>query len=536
MPLGRVLGCLLLIGVSVPCGAPAAPPHSPQPPQLLPSVHARGLSATRWVVGARATATSRQLAGVYGAARAGVAGSYVVSASRASAFAAALRHRHLLLWSEPDSGRRLAQAQVRDPLSFDGDWRTAVVPDGLTPPPVGPASPQLALLDAQADPTHPEWQGSNATFAAGDPVTETHGTATMSVAAAPQNGIGMIGLWPGMRAINVHTRLTCSGSAAAIAYAIQLKVSVINMSYGAPAFCYDEYLALEYAFGDGIVPVAAAGNEFAEGNPIEFPASLPHVLTAAAIGPDGQATEFSNDNNAIDLSAPGVNITAAVPTALDDDGNPDGYQKLAGTSFAAPIIAAAAAWLRAARPNLDGYQTEQALRESATDLSSRGWDSATGWGLVDVGSALSTPRPAADYGEPNDDIGWVNGTYYQRADPPVTRGGYVKLHGLLDKWEDNSDVFPVSFPPRSTLRFRLRTSFGDADLAGFSSRAKDTSAHALNRSHRTGHLDAFLLTNSCRCRAKAYVQAYIDDRARSLSAFYTLAINRVAYHRPRRRR
>ena len=40
----------------------------------------------------------------------------------------------------------------------------------------------------------------------------------------------------------------------------------------------------------------------------------------------------------------------AVPPALDEDGNQDGYERPDGTSFSAPMVAAAVAWVRAARP------------------------------------------------------------------------------------------------------------------------------------------------------------------------------------------
>ena len=53
------------------------------------------------------------------------------------------------------------------------------------------------------------------------------------------------------------------------------------------------------------MPVAASGNEFSSGNPLEFPASLPHVLTVAAVGPDDRPTDFSSDSAAVDLAAPG---------------------------------------------------------------------------------------------------------------------------------------------------------------------------------------------------------------------------------------
>ena len=47
---------------------------------------------------------------------------------------------------------------------------------------------------------------------------------------------------------------------------------------------------------------------------------------------------------------------AAVPKALDDDGTPDGYESLSGTSFSAPMVSAAMAWVRAARPDLQPDQ------------------------------------------------------------------------------------------------------------------------------------------------------------------------------------
>ena len=84
------------------------------------------------------------------------------------------------------------------------DWRAKVAAPELTPPPVTPESPLIALIDAASDLTHPEWTGDPwATTIAGTPVTDAHGTATQAVAAAPQNGIGILGVWPGARALNV---------------------------------------------------------------------------------------------------------------------------------------------------------------------------------------------------------------------------------------------------------------------------------------------------------------------------------------------
>ena len=102
------------------------------------------------------------------------------------------------------------------------------------------------------------------------------------------------------------------------------------MSYSSPSRCAAEWVQIYFAVAKGIIPVAAAGNEFESGNPLEFPASLPHVVTVAATTPDDKSAVFSNANNAIDLSAPGVDIMTAVPPALDSDGAQDGYRAAVG--------------------------------------------------------------------------------------------------------------------------------------------------------------------------------------------------------------
>src|SRR5439155_11752552 len=130
---------------------------------------------------------------------------------------------------------------------------------------------------------------------------------------------------PGARTLNVPFKtvpgtdgeISCSASADAIGQAIQAGAAVINMSYGSTSECAAEKVQIYYAVAKGIIPVAAAGNEFQQGNPLEFPASLPHVVTVAATDSSDHSADFSNANDAVDLSAPGVGILTAVPVALD---------------------------------------------------------------------------------------------------------------------------------------------------------------------------------------------------------------------------
>jgi Subtilase family len=410
------LACLALALAVLPARADAARPL-PQPPMRLPSAASAATSGTEtWIVGARAG--SAAIAARFGARLMSDHGAYLVSRDRARAFAAALRARDLLVYAEPNG--RLRRKTARDPLSDTAGWRDYIVDPAQQEPGIGPLSPQLALIDTPVEFNHGEFTNSNVTSTDTEaPVFDEHGTATAAVAAAPVNGIGIVGVWPGMRTLNIASpeTFTCADSAKAIDRAIQLKVATINMSYGSPNLCFAEYVELQFAISRGIVVVAAAGNEFNAGNPLEFPASLPHVLTVAAVGADLRPAFFSNANAAVDLSAPGLGILTAVPARFDDDGPVDGYARLSGTSFSAPMVAAAATWVHAARPTLTWDQVAQVVRLSANDIGARGWDSATGFGLLDVDAALREAAPPPDPFEANDDIVWVNGKVFGEPDP-----------------------------------------------------------------------------------------------------------------------
>jgi hypothetical protein len=296
--------------------------------------------------------------------------------------------------------------------------------------------------------------------------------------------MGILGVWPGARALNVPLRtvpgtdgeISCDASAEAIGKAVENGAAVINMSYGSVSQCTAEKIQIYYAVATGAIPVAAAGNEFQQGNPLEFPASLPHVITVAATDNAGKSASFSNANDAVDLSAPGVDILAAVPPSLDDDGNPDGYNLVSGTSFAAPMVSAAMAWIRQARPDLAPDQAAQAVRLSARDVERKGWDALTGFGVLDVGAALALPTdklPIHDPLEPNDNLVWVDGRAFGgKAATPVWSGGSpARLNALLDKEEDPVDVYRIVLAGGRSVSVSAIPRFGDVQLSVFRSSA-----------------------------------------------------------------
>lgn len=485
---------VLVASLALLLAAPAAHAALPELPQELPG--AATASSVRsdpdtWLVGATPGAEAKKLAARFGARHSGL-GNYVVERSQARGFAHALEARGLLLYSQANTVLETKQSVPDDPLSVaPNNWRSAVVSAGMVPPPVTPQSPLIALVDAAADPAHPEWTNNpNFTVLPGTPVTSSHGTATASVAAASQNGIGILGVWPGARTLNVPLAqtpgvpeggITCAASGEAIGKAVQAGAAVINMSYGSPSRCAAEWVQLYFALAKGVIPVAAAGNEFQEGNPLEFPASLPHVVTVAATTPDDRSAVFSNANAAVDLSAPGVGIMTAVPPALDTDGVQDGYQLMDGTSFSAPMVSAALAWIRAARPELTPDRVVQAVRLTARDIvapdgqNRPGWDPLTGFGVLNVDNALAVPAdklPIQDPYEPNDNLVWVDGTAFGKPSAAVWQGGkQVQVNALLDKQEDPVDVYRIVIPAKKSATIKVIPRFGDPSLEVFTTEA-----------------------------------------------------------------
>jgi subtilase family protein len=535
-PMTAPLRCALACAAAALLVAPAtAAAGVVEPPMSLPGdASAAALRADRatWIVGARPGRAARALARRHRAKRIGPAGTggYVLARAAARPFARALRRRGLLVYAQPNTLARPLQAVPNDPLTLPpDDWRARVADPALVPPAVTPESPLIALVDSQLDPVHGEFAGGNTATLPQLPVTNSHGTATASVAAAPQNGVGILGVWPGARALNIPLpdEITCARSTEQINTAIRHRAAVINMSYGSESPCFSEYVAIQFAVARGIVPVAAAGNEFAAGNPLEFPASLPHVLTVAAVGPDLESSFFSNENAAIDLSAFGEGIMTAVPPALDADGVADGYERQHGTSFAAPMVAAAVAWVRAARPQLSADQVAQAVRLSATDIGRTGWERATGFGLLTVGAALTIEPPPRDPSEPNDDMMWVDGRAFERPDRLIYSGrGTRRRTALLDTSEDPADVYRIRLRGRSRVRITANpTRRDEIELAGFRSSARSLRARPLARSSRRGpRTERITLRNRSRRARTFYVAVAIPRRARDLDAGYALRV------------
>lgn len=329
----------LLVWATAATAKPAGATWSP--PRLLPgdaqATGANQADSDTWLVGGTPDRSSHRIAAQFGGERLGKgSGTYRVARSRARSFVEALRAAGRYQFSEPNWLAR-SSAFPLDPLSGSQWGLGAIGALPLTPPPVSASSPLLGILEGSFF-EHPDTQGIGLFGSAAQSASDAdalHGTEVASVAAAPANGTGMVGVWPGARTAVFSSSPFCADKVDSIYAAVEAGARVLNMSYAYPGGgCFAHYVATQQAFGANVVSVAAAGNEFAEGNPADDrPATDAHVITVAALDPDLSTSFFSNANLSVDLSAPGNGVLVAVPPVYDDDGNPDGYRAVAGTSY-----------------------------------------------------------------------------------------------------------------------------------------------------------------------------------------------------------
>lgn len=149
-------------------------------------------------------------------------------------------------------------------------------------------------------------------------------------------------------------------------------VPVINVSITGPrSALLSEVVAR--AIARGSIIVAAAGNDGPAAPPV-YPAAFPEVVGVTAVDADGRIYRRANRGDHVDFAAFGVRVP------VDAGGGRIEY--VSGTSYAAPLVAAAVARrYRAPRPG-EAPAEVGVLRGNAVDMGDRGRDPIYGWGLV----------------------------------------------------------------------------------------------------------------------------------------------------------
>jgi subtilisin family serine protease len=188
-----------------------------------------------------------------------------------------------------------------------------------------------------------------------------HGTLVASIVARSSGDARLLII----RAGSSSGAFSDANEAAAIRYAVEHGARIVNLSLGGPRTSTVERAAIRYAISRSVLVVAAAGDDYAS-RP-EYPAALlgSDGLAVAAVMRDGTRALFSNTGPWVSVAAPGEE----------------------GTSFAAPLVSAAAARVWTANPRLSVRQVVGLLRRTASGLGKR--DDGLGYGVIDVAAAVA---------------------------------------------------------------------------------------------------------------------------------------------------
>jgi subtilisin family serine protease len=237
----------------------------------------------------------------------------------------------------------------------------AAVAIGITPPLT------IAVVDTGANVRVPEIAAKRpATYdvrSRGRDVRDLngHGTAVASLVARASGDARLLII----RAGSSSGAFSDATEAAAIRYAVDHGARIVNLSLGGPRTSSVERAAIRYAIARGALLVAAAGDDYA--NRPEYPAALlgSSGLAVAAVTGAGTRAPFSNTGPWVSVAAPGEH----------------------GTSFAAPLVAAAAARVWAANPRLTARQVVKALEQTASGRGTR--TDELGYGVIDADAAIA---------------------------------------------------------------------------------------------------------------------------------------------------
>ena len=185
-----------------------------------------------------------------------------------------------------------------------------------------------------------------------------HGTAVAGIIAAKDDQEGIIGIAPdaAMYSVKVFDQINeapISRIIRGIYWAIDHDISIINMSFGTTINSYALHQAVQDAYEEGILMVAAAGNK----GILEYPAAYNEVIAVGAVNYEGKRSDFSATGDGLELMAPGECVLS--------DSFYGGVMAVDGTSIAAPHVVGAAAVLWAKDTSKSSDFIRQLLNASA---------------------------------------------------------------------------------------------------------------------------------------------------------------------------
>lgn len=195
--------------------------------------------------------------------------------------------------------------------------------------------PRIGIVDGGVA-SHPSMGGASIeqNGFAGRPQPTGHGTAVASLIVGNQGPFLGAARGASLFVADVYGGSRAAGSASSIVRALSWlaskRLQVINISLVGPQNRLVQR-AVQVLRARGIGIVAAVGND-GPAAPPQYPASYPGVVAVTAVDARGRALPEAGKAAHLDFAAPGADMAAALPG--------QGYAKVRGTSFAAPLATA----------------------------------------------------------------------------------------------------------------------------------------------------------------------------------------------------
>ncbi|MGH9933577.1 MAG: S8 family peptidase, partial [Nitrososphaerales archaeon] len=208
---------------------------------------------------------------------------------------------------------------------------------------------KICILDTGINYNHPDLAanfkgGKDFINSDNDPNDDNgHGSNVAGIVAAVLDGAGVVGVAPEAhlysgKVLNKFGSGSISDVIAGIEWCVDQQVMIISMSLGSSTGSVAWRNALNAAYSDGVLLVAAAGNSGncdGTGSNVRYPAKYDSVIAVAMTDQTDARHCKSATGSKIELSAPGVGINSTSFNAA--------YFTNSGTSMSAPHVSGAAA-------------------------------------------------------------------------------------------------------------------------------------------------------------------------------------------------
>ncbi len=324
-------------------------------------------------------------------------------------FVAAVTKEDAVKYAEPNRTLR-ALATPNDSLFGDQYAPQLVNADDAWDTTFGSSDVTVAIVDQGVKYDHPDLEGQFGSekgydFVDGDDdpypddlTDEYHGTHVAGIAAAAtDNGEGIAGVSDSsllsVRALSEAGTGSTSDIADAIEWAADRGADVINLSLGGTGYTDTMQNAVSYAYGEGSLLVAAAGNDGQRS--VSYPAAYTECVAVSALDSDESLASYSNYGSEIELAAPGTDVLSCWTTGTE-------YERASGTSMATPVVSGVAG-LALARFDVSNDELRSHLKNTAVDVGLS--SDEQGAGRVDANEAVTTDPGDGDDGDDGDDGG-----------------------------------------------------------------------------------------------------------------------------------